>query len=317
MSSDLTYISTIEASNYSRVEALQDIIIRTLARWNMLKNIQVPLVKKQTIGDWSVIYMLVTEQFHFEIHKNEGESAVFWVFMYAKGRYRPNGTSYNFFERVMDCLEVQIERPNQEFTKMEDCYEIAYPPLKLDFLDTPRPIVPTPLPVIGALAESVIYDEESGEASSEDEVEYDESLKDASSDDDEDIPLRDMTDTQIDDYIEDCGRDPRDEVDEWTMNYEGGPIVRYSYVNFANMCLSDKCVSDLVIRNATFIDAKLENCVFDNVLFYDCVFRNVIIDRVTFRNATFINCYLHPNILESCSVENIVVENYEDDDDSC
>jgi hypothetical protein len=133
-------------------------------------------------------------------------------------------------------------------------------------------------------------------------------------DDEEEVALCDMTDAQIDEYIDSSGTYPHDEVVEWTMDYKGGPILRYSYVNFAGTCVANQQVSNIVIRNAKFTGSTLRNYVFDNVDFYDCDFKGVIVDNVTFRNSTFMDCYLHPNTLESCHVEDIEVEDIEVED---
>ena len=172
-------------------------------------------------------------------------------------------------------------------------------------------IFTSPLPIPGALAESVVYDEDDEDASLYDDDE-DESLEDE--EDVEDVDLCDMTDTQIDEYIESLGREPREEFDEWTMEYAGGPILRYSYVNFSNNCLANQRVCNITIRGAVFTGSTLRNYVFENVEFYDCNFINTTMDNVTFKKSKFIDCELHPNTLEVCHVESTTIESYEEDE---
>jgi hypothetical protein len=194
---------------------------------------------------------------------------------------------------------------------MNDCLPIAYPPINFNFLNTPEVshIFESLLPTVGAVAETVVYDEEE-EVSDEEEEVSDEEEEVSDEEEEEDECIMSMNDAQIDKYIDNIGREPREEVDEWTMDYKGGPILRYSYVNFAGTCLANQQVSNIVIRNAKFTGSTLRNYVFDNVDFYDCDFKGLIVDNVTFRNSTFMDCYLHPNTLESCHVEDNEVEEY-------
>jgi uncharacterized protein YjbI with pentapeptide repeats len=126
--------------------------------------------------------------------------------------------------------------------------------------------------------------------------------------------LRDMTDKQIQKYIDMIGREPRDEIYEWSMDFKGGPIVRYSYVNFAESTLSNKKVSNIAIIGAQFSGSTLRNYVFENVQFYDCDFKSVILKNVKFKNASFIGCDLEPYIFldNSCNVEK-----FDCDEDHC
>jgi hypothetical protein len=187
----------------------------------------------------------------------------------------------------------------------------------------------SPLPIAGALAETVVYDEaedaeslededESDDHESEDEDESDDEDSDdeeVSSDDedseDEDelimsMPLSHMNDTQIEKYVELCGRCPRDECDEWEMVYTGGNILRYSYCKFIQWGIEDQTVSNITITRATFDEVTLTNYVFDNVNFEECVFNDLILNNTTFKNCKFIDCEMDSSIVpdDSCSVEN-------------
>ena len=129
------------------------------------------------------------------------------------------------------------------------------------------------------------------------------------------MPLRDMTDNQIDKYIYNLGGEPREEVDEWTMDFKGGAIPRYSYVNFDGAWISNQHVSNITIRRARFAGCILKNVVFEDVHFHECDFRDLVVENVTFKDCQFTDCELEPNITEfldnSCSVENLDLE-YED-----
>jgi hypothetical protein len=193
----------------------------------------------------------------------------------------------------------------------------------------------SPLPIAGALAETVVYDEaedaeslededESDDHESEDEDESDDEDSDdeeVSSDDedseDEDelimsMPLSHMNDTQIEKYVELCGRCPRDECEEWEMMYTGGDILRYSYCKFIQWGIEDQTVSNITISRATFDEINFENCVFDGVEFEECVFKDIILNNTTFKNCKFIECELDSSIVPDDSCE---VMNYTDSDE--
>lgn len=306
--SGLTFISSCHI--IMDVEELKDIVITTLVRW--LHGPQRNSLHFWLPKEGTETHVLEFDCLLFElvpIGVND-----FILSMNAIGNYRRHGSSCEYFDRVFDCLALQIGRPDTVFTNMNDCLAIVYPPLDFDHFQNQRlgTHVSCALPVVGAFAE-----DEEDDAISDDEEDEDASLDDdlevEDLDDDlevEDVDLCDMTDVQIDEYIENLGLITREEVDEWTMDYEGGEILRYSYVNFDRACLAEQQVSNVVIRNAKFTNATLRNYVFDNVDFYDCDFKGVMIDNVTFRNSSFIECYLHPNTLESCTMENNTFENY-------
>ena len=127
-----------------------------------------------------------------------------------------------------------------------------------------------------------------------------------------------MNDVQIEKYVELIGRCPREECDEWTMDYEGGDILRYSYVNFADKNITDQKVNDITITRAIFVGTKLMNCVFDNVRFDECNFKNVVLENVTFNNSMFVECELDPRMTldNSCTVENYCEEDEQNEQDN-
>jgi hypothetical protein len=305
--SALTFITSANIVNYNNVEEIQTIIVKTLARWIYV------IPKEMYNGDylrhWTQIeganaYKLIFDFLEFNLHFVIGLSE-FHLEMYAIGNYRRHGSSCDYFERIFDCLFIQLKHPDREFKKMDECLALAYTPIETNLLNTPpiQSIFTSPLPTVGALAETVIYSEDESESELDEESE-DESEEEDS--DDEDVLLRDMTDKQIDRYIYILGREPREEVDEWTRDFNGGAILRYSYVNFADTTVADRCVFNLTIRCARFAGSTLRNLIFEQVHFHECDFKSVIIENVTFKDCQFTECELDISISldNSCSVEN-------------
>ena len=146
---------------------------------------------------------------------------------------------------------------------------------------------------------AVEYDEEYVAANSEEEEEEEE-------EEDELKPLRDMTDKQIDRYIDLLGSEPRDECKEWSRDFNGGAITRYSYINFDNTTITDRSVLNVTIRRARFSGCTLRNVQFDQVHFHECNFMSVILDNVRFKDCQFTECDLDicMDLDNSCSVEN-------------
>jgi len=127
-----------------------------------------------------------------------------------------------------------------------------------------------------------------------------------------DMPLRNMNDLQIENYVKRIGRCLRDECDELTMVYNGGDILRYSYCKFIQWGIEDQIVSNITITRAIFNEITFTNYVFDNVTFDECVFKDIILNNTTFKNSKFIECELDSSMVPDKSCEII---NYSDDDD--
>jgi hypothetical protein len=330
MSSELTYISTTRVNTYTTLDALKIDIIKTLARW--FSNYYV--YNEHALESWvqmegTDVYVLYGT-FQFELQQVQETS--YQVTMYAVGRFRRNGSSCDYFERVFDGLEQQLKHPSPHFATMldafysksaEDCIDFGSP-----FQYTHSITSSSALPPTGAFAETVVYDEddeseddveeeedEDDESEAEDDESTVESLEDEEDSDDEDehimsMPLRDMTDAQIEKYVELRGLCPRDECDEWAMVFRGGDILRYSYVNFTNVLISDQNVSDTTITRAEFLGTTFRNCVFEQVHFDECDFKSVVLENVTFNNCHFTECDLdsYMSLDNSCIVENIDYE---------
>lgn len=128
-----------------------------------------------------------------------------------------------------------------------------------------------------------------------------------------DMPLRNMNDLEIENYVKRIGRCPCDECDEWTMVYNGGDIIRYSYCNFIQWHIEDQIVSNITITRATFNEITFTNYVFDNVTFDECVFKDVILNNTTFKNSKFIECEFDSSMVPDKSCEII---NYDLDEDN-
>ena len=324
--SHLTYISNTQIKDYASIEDLKVAIIKTLARW--FPNHYV--FNEHALESWfktdaTNVDILYGNTFQFEL-SIYGEN-VYNLVMFAIGRYRRTGSSCDFFERVLDCLEYQLGHPDIEFVTMETARsnklqgEQPYPET---LLWPTRSINESPLPVAGALAETVVYDEaedaeslEDEDEDSDDEDSDDEDSDDESDDEDERImsmPLSHMTDAQIEKYVELCGRCPRDECEEWEMMYTGGAILRYSYCKFIQWGIEDQTVSNITISRAIFDEINFDNCVFDGVEFEECVFKNIVLNNTTFKNCKFIECEMDSSIVpdDSCRVEDY----YDSDEDA-
>jgi hypothetical protein len=128
------------------------------------------------------------------------------------------------------------------------------------------------------------------------------------------MPLRHMNDAQIEQYVELCGRCPRDECEEWEMVYTGGAILRYSYCKFIQWHIEDQTVSYITISRAIFDEITFTNYVFNCVVFEECVFKDIVLNNTTFKNCRFIDCEMDSSIVpdDSCRVEDY----YDSDEDA-
>ena len=328
--SELTYIYTIQVNNYATIDDLKVAIIKTLARWfpnhYVFNEHAVESWVKKDETDVDVLY---SNTFQFELSvKSEN---VYYLIMYAIGRYRRHGSSCDFFERVLDCLEYQLGHPDIEFVTMQTARtnkqqdeQTYYPETSLWPIHS---INESPLPIAGAIAETVVYDEAEDAESLEDFDDEDESENESSDDEDSDdedsddedelimsMPLRHMNDAQIEQYVELCGRCPRDECEEWEMMYTGGAILRYSYCKFIQWHIEDQTVSNITISRAIFDETTFTNYVFNCVVFEECVFKDIVLNNTTFKNCRFIDCEMDSSIVpdDSCRVEDY----YDSDEDA-
>ena len=294
------------------MDAVKVDVIKTLARW--FPNTYV--FGEHAVESWvqregTEVYVLYNSTFQFEL--SHIGANVYELTMYAVGRFRRHGSSCDYFERVLDGLEHQLEHPSPHFATMTEAVSSK---AAEDYIDFGAPFQYTPsntvLPVAGVIAETVVYDEEDAESEDEDLDADEDADEDEDLDEDEDelimsMPLRDMTDNQIERYVEMSGRCPRDEINAWSMVFRGGSAIpRYSYVNFANTTLEDQHVSNTTITRAEFLGTTFRNCVFEQVHFDECDFKSVILENVTFNNCHFTECDLDPymSVDNTCTVEN-------------
>ena len=321
--SDLTYISNTQIKDYASIEDLKVAIIKILARWfpnHYLFNEDAleSWVKKEET-DIDVLYGSIF-QFELSIY---GEN-VYNLVMFAIGRYRRHGSSCDYFERVLDCLEYQLGHPDIEFVTMQTARTSKQQDEYIDFgMSTCLTFSSneSPLPIAGAIAETVVYDEAEDAESLEDSDDEDSDDEDSDDEDSEDedelimsMPLSHMNDTQIEKYVELCGRCPRDECEEWEMVYTGGAILRYSYCKFIQWHIEDQTVSHITISRALFDETTFTNYVFDGVVFEECVFKDIVLNNTTFKNCRFIDCEMDSSIVpdDSCRVEDY----YDSDEDA-
>ena len=320
--SDLTYILTSQIKDYASIEDLKVAIIKILARW--FPNYYI--FNEHALESWvkkegTDIDVLYGNTFQFELSIRSEN--IYYLAMYAVGSFRRHGSSCDFFEKVLDCLEYQLGHPDIEFVNMATASSNKQQDEQTYYPETSlwptRSINESPLPIAGAIAETVVYDEDTNEA--EDAESLEDSDDEESDDDDEDedelimsMPLRDMNDAQIEKYVELCGRCPRDECEEWESIYTGGAILRYSYCKFIQWGIEDQTVSYITISRALFDQITFTNYVFNCVVFEECVFKDIVLNNTTFKNCRFIDCEMDSSIVpdDSCRVENY----YDSDEDA-
>ena len=305
---ETTFISNIEMTNVTSIDALKEAVISNMSLLGFIYNVKVEWITiedkemENKDGKNSGIHRLNIGDIFLEM--NEISSSVVYIAMYCKGRLRRSGSSCSYFEEIMDCLRVQLTNPDKNLTTISECYKFEYPPMSEAELEE---AFPKPLTLINPDSiELTVNDDEflleclHLNATLElvgDEEELEEELEEDYDSDDEDedseeATLKDMTDGQINDYIEDAGVEPRDEIDEWTMNYTGGPILRYSYTTFNTATVSSQTVENCIIRCVSFNNTTLKNCRFSRISFYECDFTDVKIKNTKFKRCKFFNCEL-------------------------
>ena len=115
--SDLTYILTSQIKDYASIEDLKVAIIKILARW--FPNYYI--FNEHALESWvkkegTDIDVLYGNTFQFELSIRSEN--IYYLAMYAVGSFRRHGSSCDFFEKVLDCLEYQLGHPDIEFVNM-------------------------------------------------------------------------------------------------------------------------------------------------------------------------------------------------------
>ena len=299
---ETTFISNIEMKNVTSIEALKEAVISNMTLLGFITDVKMEWI---TIEDSGVHRLNIG---HIFLEMSEISSSVVYIAMYCKGRLRRSGSSCSYFEEIMDCLRIQLTNPDKNLTTISECYDFEYSPMSIAELEE---VFPKPLTLVNPESiELTVKDDKFlveclhlnatlelvGEDAEEEEELEEELEDDEDSDDDDDdseeVQLKDMTDAQINDYIEDAGVEPRDEIDEWTMAYTGGPILRYSYTTFNTATVSSQTVENCIIRCVSFQNATLKNCRFSRINFYECDFTDVKIKNTKFKRCKFFNCEL-------------------------
>ena len=119
---ELTYISSVRITNYTNVSDLKVIILKTLARW--FPNSYV--FNEGALEYWiekegTDVEVLYSDTFQFELSVTD--EIVYKLIIYAIGRFRRQGSSCDFFEMIMECLEFQIKHPERDFDSIIDCHK--------------------------------------------------------------------------------------------------------------------------------------------------------------------------------------------------
>lgn len=152
---------------------------------------------------------------------------------------------------------------------------------------------------------------------------YEDEIEDNNTDIDEDeeisIPLEQMNEEQVHEYIEYIGREPREEIDAWRINYSNSSnaaniinnadIIRYSYCDFSTCTISNHRIANFdSINGADFAYCTFVKCRISNVVFYGCNFDGAIFDRESrLKNVKFIDCSMN-GITIKATVNNVSVE---------
>ena len=299
---ETTFISNIEMKNVTSIDALKEAVIKNMSLLGFIYDVNMEWITIENEENNGIHRLNIGDIF---LEMNEISSSVVYIAMYYKGRLRRNGSSCSYFEEIMDCLRVQLTNPDKNLTTISECYNFEYPPMSEAELEEtfPKPLTlvkPESIELVvkedeflveclhlNATLELVGDEEEEEEEDLEEEYDSDDDDEDS-----EEVPLKDMTDDQINDYIEDTGVEPRDEIDEWTMKYTGGPILRYSYTTFDAATVSNQTVENCIIRCVSFKNTTLKNCRFSRISFYECDFTDVKIKNTKFKRCKFFNCEL-------------------------
>ena len=138
-SSNTTYISKCDIhNNFDSLELLQKFIIDTLRRWTIIHKEELEMLAWEEYNQETEVYndpfikmhRLPTQEVLLCMKvKAKGPNpdsdfnTLYTITMYAMGRYRRNGSSVDFFEHVMEALEIQLTNVGLIFNQMSDCFD--------------------------------------------------------------------------------------------------------------------------------------------------------------------------------------------------
>jgi len=138
-STNTTYISKFDIhNNFDSLKLLQQFIIDTLRRWTIIHKEELETLAweeyNQETEDYNnpfiKMHRLPTQEVLLCIKvKAKGPNpdsdfnSLYSLTMYAMGRYRRNGSSVDFFEQVMEALEIQLTNIGLIFNQMSDCFD--------------------------------------------------------------------------------------------------------------------------------------------------------------------------------------------------
>ncbi len=133
------------------------------------------------------------------------------------------------------------------------------------------------------------------------------------------IPLEQMNEEQVQEYINYIGREPREEIDAWHINYSNSSnaaniinnadIIRYSYCDFSTCTISNHRIANFdFINGADFAYCTFAKCKISNVVFYGCNFDGAVFNHESkLKNVKFIDCSMNEITIEA-AVNNVSVE---------
>ncbi len=135
------------------------------------------------------------------------------------------------------------------------------------------------------------------------------------------VDLINMTENQVQHYLRNNGCDPRDEINEWTIDYSGvcDNCTRISFCKFNNAVVFMNMKNMHNIIGATFTNSRFHSAiVLENVTFVQCSFDDAVFEckmtNVTFENCSLKNVSWPAKMCNIQIVNNLISEemNYED-----
>ena len=136
--SNITYISSMVIEDeFDSIKVLQDYITQTLRRWNQVDTTnpvkwnQYRYINSSYESGYIDVYKLVTNGLIFELdfgNKRKGVTnptgkSYYYLTLYALGRFRRGGSSVDYYEEIMNSLNIQIKNMDIKFNTIEESIE--------------------------------------------------------------------------------------------------------------------------------------------------------------------------------------------------